>query len=80
VAVLAPFSASWEAPKWPSTTHRKAGPHPRDSFEMGRRGVAGTVGRDKIVSVMDINDPELDPRLAAQYDLDNPWGEDLDFF
>ena len=29
---------------------------------------------------MDINDPELDPRLAAQYDLDNPWGEDIDFF
>jgi SAM-dependent methyltransferase len=29
---------------------------------------------------VDIDDPELDPRLAAQYDLDNPWGEDLDFF
>ena len=29
---------------------------------------------------MDIDDPELDPRLAAQYDLDNQWGEDLDFF
>lgn len=26
------------------------------------------------------DDPELDPRLAAQYDLDNPWADDDEFF
>ena len=29
---------------------------------------------------MDIGDPELDPRLAAQYDIDNVWSADDDFF
>ena len=29
---------------------------------------------------IDISDPELDPRLAANYDLENHWREDDDFF
>jgi SAM-dependent methyltransferase len=31
-------------------------------------------------SRVDFSDPELDPRLAAQYDGDRPWTEDFDFF